>query len=74
METKEHIEAAHRATRVGNAPFLTALMEGKYMDAYLEHEGANAPKVEPGDFKAISSPLDFVGLNIYTPVFVRADD
>ena len=74
METREHIEAARRATRLGNAPFLTALMEGKYMDAYLEREGANAPKVEPGDFKAISSPLDFVGLNIYTPFFVRADD
>ena len=74
METREHIEAAHRATRLGNAPFLTALMEGKYIDAYLEKEGANAPQVEPGDFKAISSPLDFVGLNIYTPAFVRADD
>lgn len=74
METKEHIEAAHRATRLGNAPFLTALMEGKYIDAYLEHEGANSPQVEPGDFKAISSPLDFVGVNIYTPEFVRADD
>jgi len=74
METPEHIEAARKATRLGNAPFMTAVMEGKYMDAYLEHEGANAPKVEPGDFKAISSPLDFVGLNIYTPVFVRADD
>ena len=74
METKEHIDAAQRATRLGNAPFLTAVMEGKYMDAYLEREGANAPKVEPDDFKAISSPLDFVGLNIYTPFFVRADD
>jgi beta-glucosidase len=74
METKEHLEAAHRATRFGNAPFLTTLMEGKYMDEYLEHEGANAPKVEPGDMKAISSPLDFVGLNVYTPVFVRADE
>ena len=74
METKEHIDAAQRATRLGNAPFLTALMEGKYMDAYLAREGANAPQVQPDDFKAISSPLDFVGLNIYTPLFVRADD
>ncbi len=74
METKEHIDAAQRATRLGNAPFLTALMEGKYMDAYLEREGANAPQVQPDDFRAISSPLDFVGLNIYTPLFVRADD
>lgn len=74
METKEDIDAAQRATRLGNAPFLTALMEGKYIDAYLEREGANAPQVQPDDFKAISSPLDFVGLNIYTPMFVRADE
>jgi beta-glucosidase len=74
METKAHIEATQKATREGNAPFLTALMEGKYIDAYLEREGANAPKVEAGDMAAISSKLDFVGLNVYTPQFVRADD
>ena len=73
IETSEHIEAARRATRNENAPFLTALMEGKYIDSYLEREGANAPKVEPNDFKAISSPLDFVGLNVYAPQYVRAD-
>ncbi len=73
IETPENIEAARRATRLGNAPFLTALMEGKYIDEYLQHEGVNAPKVEPGDFKAIASPLDFVGLNVYTPSYVRAD-
>jgi len=73
IETHEHIEAARRATREGNAPFLTALMEGKYTDGYLQREGANAPKVEPGDMRAISSPLDFIGLNVYTPDYVRAD-
>ena len=72
IETDEHIKAARRATREGNAPFLTALMEGKYTDAYLQGEGANAPKVEPGDMKIIGSPLDFVGLNVYTPTYVRA--
>ena len=35
---------------------------------------ANAPKVEPDDMKAIGSKLDFVGLNIYTPQYVRAAD
>jgi beta-glucosidase len=74
IETEKHVKAAQQATRVGNAPFLTALMEGKYIDEYLQHEGANAPKVEPGDMKAIGSPLDFVGLNIYNPTYVRADD
>jgi len=73
MESPQHIEAARRATRDGNAPFLTTLMEGKYPDSYLEREGANAPRVEAGDMEAIGSKLDFVGLNVYTPTYVRAD-
>jgi beta-glucosidase len=72
IERPEHIEAARRATREGNAPFLTAVMEGKYTDRYLEDAGADAPKVEAGDMKIIGSPLDFVGLNVYTPEYVRA--
>jgi beta-glucosidase len=71
---KPHLEAALRATREGNAPFLTAVLEGKYLDSYLAKEGANAPKVEAGDMEIIGSPLDFVGLNVYTPEYVRADD
>src|SRR5271154_2438259 len=73
IETREHIEAAQRATREENAKFLTVVMEGRYTDGYLQREGANAPKVEPGDMKAIGSPLDFVGLNVYRPEYVRAD-
>ncbi len=73
IDTREHIEAARRATREENAPFLTAVMEGRYTDGYLQREGANAPQVEPGDMKVIGSPLDFVGLNVYTPEYVRAD-
>jgi beta-glucosidase len=73
METTEHMEAARHATREGNAQFLTAILEGKYTDRYLEKQGPNAPKVEPGDMEAIGSPLDFVGLNVYTPEYVRAD-
>lgn len=73
IETPEHIEAAKKATRDANAMFLTAIMEGAYPDSYLQAEGANAPKVKPGDMTAIGSPLDFVALNIYTPVYVRAD-
>jgi len=73
IETPEHIAAAAKATREQNAMFLTAVMEGKYLDSYLEQEGANAPKVEAGDMAAIGSPLDFVALNIYAPEWARAD-
>lgn len=74
IETQEHIDAARKATRAENAPFLTAVMEGKYLDSYLAAEGANAPVVKDGDMKAIGSPLDFVGINVYAPSYVRADD
>ena len=70
IETAEHIEAARRATRELNAQYLTVIQEGKYTDAYLARTGADAPKFTPADLKAIGSPLDFVGINIYTPLYV----
>ncbi len=73
IESAEHIEAARRAFREENAPFLTAVMEGRYTDGYLKREGANAPKVQSDDLKIIGSPLDFVGLNVYQPEYARAD-
>ena len=74
IETQSEIAAAQKATRQINAPFLTAIMEGKYTDAYLTKEGADAPKHTDAEMKAINSPLDFLGLNVYTPEYVRADD
>jgi beta-glucosidase len=73
IETPEHIDAAVRATRELNAQYMTVIQEGKYTDLYLSHAGADAPKFTPDDLKVISSPLDFLGINIYTPVYVRAD-
>jgi beta-glucosidase len=74
IEDDKNIQAAQRATREENAAFLTAVLEGRYTEGYLEREGANAPKVAPGDMKAIGSPIDFLGLNVYAPFYVRADD
>lgn len=74
IEDQRNIEAARRATRDRNAQFLTAVMEGAYPESYLRREGANAPRIEAGDMKAIATPLDFVGLNVYEPNYVRADD
>ncbi|MEP6786959.1 MAG: GH1 family beta-glucosidase [Acidobacteriota bacterium] len=74
IETPEHIKASEAACRELNAAYATVVQEGKYTDAYLKNAGANAPKVLEGDLKAISSPLDFVGVNIYQPTYVRADD
>jgi beta-glucosidase len=74
IETPEHTLAATKAMRETNAGYLTAVMEGRYTDAYLAHHGADAPKFTDADMKAIGSPIDFVGINVYTPTYVRADD
>ena len=75
IETPEHIKAAETATREHNAPFLTVMLEGKYTDAYLKEAGVAAPKFTDDELKIISSPLDFVGINVYRPMaYVLADD
>ena len=73
IETPAHIEAAERAMREQNAMFGTVIHEGKYMDEYLKWLGADAPKFTDEEMKVIGSPLDFLGLNIYQPTYVRAD-
>ena len=68
IETPEHIRAAEAATREMNAPFLTVMLEGRYTDAYLAEAGRDAPRFTDEELKVIGSPLDFVGINIYTPM------
>jgi beta-glucosidase len=74
IETAEHIKAAHLAMREQNAMFLTVLQEGRYTDLYLKRLGKNAPAFTAEEMDIIKSPMDFVGLNIYQPTYVRADD
>ena len=73
IENAEHIAAAEKATRDINSQYLTVIMEGKYTDAYVARMGADAPRVTQADLATISTPMDFVGTNIYQPTFVRAD-
>lgn len=74
IETKDDIGAAERAMRELNAGYLTVILEGRYTQAFLAAAGADAPKFTDEELRAIGSPLDFVGLNVYTPTYVRAAD
>jgi beta-glucosidase len=74
IENPEHIAAAERYTREINAGYLTVMLEGRYTDGFLASAGADAPKFTPEDLKVIGSPLDFVGINVYFPRYVRAID
>jgi len=73
MERAEDIAATKKAFHEANGKYLVAIMEGAYPESYLKSEGANAPTVEAGDMKAISSAIDFLGLNAYRAEYVRAD-
>ncbi|MGI4828123.1 MAG: GH1 family beta-glucosidase [Janthinobacterium lividum] len=72
METPEEIQAAHTAMREENAQYLGVILGGSYTDLYLKKLGADAPQFTPEELAIISSPLDFVGTNIYQPTYVRA--
>ena len=67
IETPENIKAAEIATREMNAGYLTVMLEGRYTDAYLTGTGKDAPKFTDEELKIISSPVDFIGINVYRP-------
>lgn len=73
IESPENIQAARTALREENAMFLTVVMEGRYTDLYLSRLGADAPQFTAEEMKVIGSPMDFIGLNLYTPAYVLAD-
>jgi beta-glucosidase len=75
IDTPDNVRAAEIATREMNAGYLNVILEGRYTDAFLAYAGKNAPKYTADELKVISTPIDFVGLNIYAPQFyvVAAD-
>jgi beta-glucosidase len=74
FECSEHIEAARKAMREENAMFLTVVQEGRYTDQYLKRLGASAPKFTAEEMEIIASPMDFTGINVYQPTYVRAEE
>ncbi len=71
-ETPADIAAAKAWFFDKNEHLLGAISAGGYSQAYLDRVGADAPKVQAGDFDLICLPTDFLGLNIYTATYVRA--
>src|SRR6202048_1915977 len=69
IDTPENIRAAEIATRELNAGLLNVILTGEYTEHFLKYAGKDAPKFTADELKIISSPVDFVGLNIYAPQF-----
>jgi len=71
-ETPADIEAAKKWFIDKNAHILEPIYTGRYSAAYLKRCGKDRPIVAKGDMELISLPTDFLGMNIYTGVFVRS--
>jgi beta-glucosidase len=72
IETPENIQASRIAYRELNTKSLTPILEGRYTDGYLKSLGPIVEKFTAEDMKVISTPLDFIGLNVYEPTWIRA--
>ncbi|MES1168141.1 MAG: family 1 glycosylhydrolase, partial [Oleiharenicola lentus] len=66
------VAAARKAFIEENVRVLEPLFTGRYGAVYKRITGKDGAKVARGDLALISSPTDFLGLNLYTGIFVRA--
>jgi len=73
-ETEAHVAAAQAAFHtVGtNGGIIFPALTGEYSPHLLELLGGQVPDMEPGDLATIHQPLDALGFNVYTGVYVRA--
>jgi beta-glucosidase len=75
IDSPEHVKAAESATRALNRYYMGPMLEGRYDDAYLNAAGKDAPKFTDEEMRAVGSPVDFVGINVYIPsLLVIASD
>jgi beta-glucosidase len=74
---EEDVAAARRVDGHHNRWFLDPLLRGSYpadmLDWYEQRFGP-LDAIREGDLETIAQPLDFLGVNFYTPHLVAADD
>jgi beta-glucosidase len=73
-DSPEDVAAARLVDASRNRSFLDPLFKGEYPSDIPELYSFGAPPVQDGDMKAISTPLDFVGINFYNREVVGAGD
>jgi beta-glucosidase len=71
LDTPAHAAAAQKAFVRMEAYLADPIFKGAYAPWWLEEQGADAPEIRSGDMELISSPTDFLGINIYSGHFVE---
>jgi beta-glucosidase len=72
-ENPEDQAACQRAYENGVALFMEPIFHGRYPEMLFDWIGAHAPRMESGDLRTISQPIDFLGVNYYFTVEVAFD-
>lgn len=75
-ETPGHIAAAQQVFPFcgQNGGIVVPALTGRYSPALLDQLGQDAPEIQDGDLEIIHQPLDQLGFNLYSGVYVRAID
>ena len=75
-ETVADIQATQKAFHLqnGNGGIIFPALTGRYSELLLEQLGDECPDIRDGDLEIIHQPLDSLGLNIYSGVYVRSND
>ncbi|MGD8402234.1 MAG: GH1 family beta-glucosidase [Anaerolineales bacterium] len=72
-DSDEDRAATQRVHDETHALFLDPIFNGTYPEALFEYIGPHQPKVQTGDARIISQPIDFLGLNYYNTDYVAFD-
>lgn len=74
-DSAEDRAAAERLHNWNNVWFLHPILKGEYPQAYVDQARAlERMDVRPGDMEAMRTTYDFIGINLYSRIIVRARD
>ncbi|MFD2080210.1 beta-glucosidase [Actinopolymorpha cephalotaxi] len=67
------LDAARRVDGISNRAFLDPLLRGSYPDDVLADVAdiTDTAHIQPGDTETIAAPIDVLGINYYSPTYVR---
>src|SRR5262249_13455692 len=66
------LAAQEQADRFHNRWFLDPIFRGSYPAQLLEELGEQPPPIADGDLASIAAPIDFLGINYYSRLLMRA--
>ncbi len=66
--------AQKQVDRFHNRWFLDPIFRGSYPSGLFEDFGESPPPIEVGDLASIAAPIDFLGINYYSRLLIRASE